>query len=161
VAPVLALLAVAGSAQTLAYVGFWVYLSRGLSAALLRYTMVTFVLNAACIGIGVGFGVVGVAAGYTTAALLEWPLSMWWLSRITPLPVRALLLGALRISACATVAGAACFAATLLTAGWPSIAQVVAGAVAGLTAYGVAALVPAIRRDIAGVVDWGRQMVGR
>ncbi|MGY1601010.1 lipopolysaccharide biosynthesis protein [Geodermatophilus sp. SYSU D00815] len=161
VAPVLALLAVAGSAQTLSYVGFWVYLSRGLSAALLRYTLVTLLLNAVCIGVGVSFGVVGVAAGYATAALLEWPLSLWWLSRITPLPVRALLLGALRITACAAAAGVACFAATELVAGWPSVGRIAAGVVAGLAAYGVAALLPTIRRDIAGVVAWARQMIGR
>jgi O-antigen/teichoic acid export membrane protein len=161
VAPVLALLAVAGSAQTLSFVGFWVYLSRGLSGALFRYTMVTLALSAACIGAGSWFGVVGVAAGYATAALLEWPLSLWWLSRVTVLPVRALYLGALRITACAVTAGTACHAATQLTAGWPSAGRLAAGLLAGLAAYGLAALVPGIRRDLAGVVAWGRQMVAR
>ena len=161
VVPVLALLAVAGSAQTLSFVGFWVYLSRGLSAALLRYTLVTFVLNAVCIGVGSRYGVVGVAAGYAAAALLEWPLSLWWLARITPLPLRALLLGALRITACAVTAGAACFAATQLTLGGPAVGRLAAGLAAGLAAYGLATLVPGIRRDLAGVAAWGRQMIGR
>jgi PST family polysaccharide transporter len=161
VAPVLALLAVAGSAQTLSFVGFWVYLSRGLSGALFRYTLVTLALTAVCIGLGSRFGVVGVAAGYATAALLEWPLSLWWLSRTTVLPVRDLLVGALRITACAVTAGAACFTATQLTLGWPPAGRLAAGLAAGLAAYGLAALVPAIRRDLAGVVAWGRQMVAR
>jgi O-antigen/teichoic acid export membrane protein len=160
VAPVVALLAVAGSAQTLSYVGYWVYLSRGLSAELLRYTAVAVLLNAACIGVGVGFGVVGVAAGYATAALLEWPLSLWWLSRVTPLPIRALLLGALRITACAVAAGAVAFAVVQLVGG-PSVGRLAAGLAAGLATYGAAALVPAIRADLAGVVAWGRQMVRR
>jgi len=161
VAPVLALLAVAGSAQTLAFVGFWVYVSRGLSGALLRYTAVTLVLSASCIGVGSCFGVNGVAAGYATAALLEWPLSLWWLSRVTVIPVRQLVLGALRITACASAAGTLCFLTTRLVASWPSIGQLAAGATAGLVVYGVAALVPVIRADLAGVVAWGRQMLHR
>ena len=161
VAPVLALLAVAAGAQTLAYVGSWVYLSRGLAGALLRYTALTVVLNAVCIGSGAFFGVVGVAAGYAAAAVLEWPLSLWWLSRITPIPVRDLLLQALRISACAMAAGLAGFAATRLTAATPSVVQLAAGLAAGLAAYGVAMLVPQFRRVIGGVLTWGRQMIGR
>jgi PST family polysaccharide transporter len=161
VAPVLALLAVAGSAQTLAYVGNWVYLSRGLSGQLLRYTLVTLLISATCIGIGSQWGVVGVAAGYAAAALLEWPLSLWWLSRVTDLPVRALLLGALRVTGCAAVAGTVCFLGTQLTAALPSPARIVVGVAAGLAVYGVAALVPAIRDDLAGVRAWGRSMVSR
>ncbi len=161
VAPVLALLAVAGSAQTLSFVGLWVYLSRGLSGALFRYTLVTLALNAACIGAGSAFGVVGVAAGYATAALLEWPLSLWWLSRVTVLPVRDLYRGAVRITACAVAAGAACHLATLLTAGWPPVGRLGAGLAAGLAAYALASLVPGVRRDLAGVLAWGRQMAAR
>jgi PST family polysaccharide transporter len=161
VAPVLALLAVAGSAQTLSFVGFWVYLSRGLSGALLRYTMVTLVLKASCIAVGAAFGVVGVATGYAVAALLEWPLSLWWLSRITEIPVRALLLGALRITACAALAGGACFAVTQLTEAWPAPGQLAAGLAAGVAAYLLTTLVPAIRADVDVVLSWGRQMIGR
>ncbi|MGY1692666.1 lipopolysaccharide biosynthesis protein [Geodermatophilus sp. SYSU D01105] len=161
VAPVLALLAVAGSAQTLSFVGHWVYLSRGLSGELLRYTAVTLVLKAACIGVGSAFGVVGVAAGYASAALLEWPLSLWWLSRITVLPIRQLLLGALRITACAAAGGAVCFLVTQLVVAWPAPGRLAAGLLAGLLTYGLAALVPGIRADLTGVVAWGRQMVSR
>jgi PST family polysaccharide transporter len=161
VAPVLALLAVAGSAQTLSFVGFWVYLSRGLSGALLRYTLLTLGLKAACIAAGVPFGVVGVAAGYAGAALLEWPLSLWWLSRLTDIPARSLVLGALRISACAALAGTACFLATALTTAWPSPVQLGAGLAAGTAAYALATVLPAVRADLAVVLAWGRQMVGR
>lgn len=161
VAPVLALLAVAGGAQTLSFVGFWVYLSRGLSSALLRYTLVTLGLKAVCIAVGARFGVVGVATGYAAAALLEWPLSLWWLSRLTVIPVRALLLGALRITGCAVGVGASSFIVTHLTATWPSAGQLAAGLSAGVAAYCLATLVPAVRADVAGVLSWGRQMIGR
>jgi PST family polysaccharide transporter len=105
--------------------------------------------------------VVGVAAGYAVAAMLEWPLSLWWLSRVTEIPVRALLLGALRIIGCAALAGTVCFLTTRLTADWSTAAQLAAGLTAGLAAYGMTTLVPAVRSDLAGVVAWGRQMVGR
>jgi O-antigen/teichoic acid export membrane protein len=161
VAPVLALLAVAGSAQTLAYVGSWVYLSRGLAAALLRYTLLTLVLSAVCIGVGSRWGVVGVAAGYATAALLEWPLSLWWLSRVTPVPVRALLTGALRITACAVPAGVASFLGTELAAGAPSVLRIAVGVLAGLAVYAAAAVLPPVRADLRGVAGWARSMARR
>jgi O-antigen/teichoic acid export membrane protein len=161
VAPVLTLLAVAGSAQTLAYVGSWVYLSRGLSGALLRYTLVSLCLSAVCIAVGSQMGVVGVAAGYASAAVLEWPLSLWWLSRLTSIPVRALLLGALRIMTCAVVAGLAAHIATVLTPSWPSVGRIAAGALAGLAVYAVATLIPRVRADVLDVLAWGRQIVGR
>lgn len=161
VAPVLALLAVAGSAQTLALVGSWAYQSRGLAGALMRYTAVAVVLNAVCIGVGSTFGVVGVAGGYAAAALLEWPLSLWWLSRITPIPVGALLLGALRVGACAAAAGGAAFAATQLSEASAAPVRLAAALAAALATYGVAALIPRIRTDMLGVAVWGRQMIGR
>ncbi len=161
VAPVLALLAVAGSAQTLACVGNWVYLSRGLSGALLRYTLVTLLIGAVCIGVGSRWGVVGVAAGYAAAALLEWPLSLWWLSRITVIPVRALLLGGLRVTVCAATAGLAAHLGTRLVDGAPPVVGIAAGVACGLAVYAAAALVPVVRADLRGVAAWGRSMAGR
>jgi PST family polysaccharide transporter len=161
VAPVLALLAVAGSAQTLAYVGNWVYLSRGLSGALLRYTLVTLLISATCIGVGSRWGVVGVAAGYAAAALLEWPLSLWWLSRITDIPVRALLLGGLRVTACATAAGAASFLGTQLADGAHPLLRIAAAVACGLAVYAAAAVLPPVRADLRGVAAWARSMAGR
>lgn len=161
VAPVFALLAIAGSAQTLSYVGYWVYLSRGLGGQLFRYTLLTLVLKAVSIGIGSTWGVVGVAAGYCAAALLEWPLSLWWLSRITPIPRRDLLLGAARVTACAALAGSAAAVVARATEALPVVATLALGLVAGLAGYGLTALVPQVRADLAGVLAWGRRMVAR
>ncbi|HEY3438993.1 MAG TPA: lipopolysaccharide biosynthesis protein, partial [Actinotalea sp.] len=97
VAPILRLLAVAGIFQTLSYVGYWVYLSRNLTAELLRYTLVTAAIRVVCIVTGSNWGVLGVAAGYALAPALAWPLSIWMLSRRTSIPARSLGLGALRL----------------------------------------------------------------
>jgi PST family polysaccharide transporter len=93
--------------------------------------------------------------------VLEWPLSLWWLSRTTVIPVRALLGGALGIAGCAVTAGAVCALAVQLASGWSAVGRLAAGLAAGLAVYGLAALVPPIRRDLAGVAAWGRQMLAR
>ncbi|MBB2923962.1 lipopolysaccharide biosynthesis protein [Cellulomonas cellasea] len=159
-APVLQFLAVAGAMQTLAYVGYWVYLARGLTAELFRYTTVTAVLKIVCVVVGSTFGITGVAAGIAVAATLEWPLSIWWLSRRTPLPARALVLGALRILAVAFVAGAAGYAATLAVPGVP-VGQL-ALAVLGLgVTYALGFAVPPVRRDLRAVLAVARTALAR
>ena len=94
VPPILRLLAVAGIFQTLAYVGYWVYLARGLTRQLLQYTLMSAAIRIVCVIGGSVWGVVGVAAGYALAPALAWPLSLWWLNRSTTLDVATLYRGA-------------------------------------------------------------------
>ncbi len=162
VAPIFALLAVAGIAQTLSYVGYWVYLSRGLTKDLLRYTMVTFCLKAVCIGVGSIWGVVGVAAGYTLAPCLAWPLSLWWLSRRTVIPLRDLWLGALRILGVAAAAGLISLALVSALDSVPPIVVLVVAATAVIAVYAVLALlVSRIRADLEVVLDIVRKVTRR
>lgn len=162
VAPIVSLLAIAGICQTLSYVGYWVYISRGLTGHLFRYTCLTFVLQLICILIGSTWGVVGVAGGYAAAAVLEWPLSLWWLSRRTPLPAKGLWLGALRILACAIPAGLLAFGVTLVTSELPSFLSALCALLAGAALYGAAIwLVPVVRKDVAGVTDIVRRTIRR
>jgi PST family polysaccharide transporter len=154
VAPILRLLALAGIFQTLAYVGYWVYLSRNLTRDLLRFTLVEAVVRLACILTGSHWGVVGVAAGYATAPALTWSLSIWWLSRRTVFPARALIVGALRIlaTAAAAAAMAALVSATLSTA--PALVRLAAAAGAAAAMYGLAALaIRRIRQDLRTVLE--------
>ena len=157
VVPLLRLLAVAGIFQTLAYVGYWVYLSRNLTADLLRYTMVTAVIKVACVLVGSHWGVVGVASGYAIAPAIEWPLSLWWLSRRTSFPGRALTIGALRILAVATVAGGSAALVSAALAGTSPILQLLAASVTAVVAYLLAAwLVPRVRADVRAVIEIAR-----
>jgi PST family polysaccharide transporter len=147
VPPVLQLLAVAGLLQTLAYVGYWVYLARGLTRALMQYTLLTSVIKIACVVIGSTWGVIGVAWGYTFAHAIEWPMSLWWLSHITPMPLSDLVRGALRaLGVCAVIAVAAS-AGTGLTSGWGTWPCLATGLAAGGAAAGALLLVPGVRRD--------------
>jgi PST family polysaccharide transporter len=149
VAPVFALLAVAGIFQTLSFVGYWVYVSRGLTGQLFRYSIVSLVLRVLGIAIGSVWGIVGVAAGIAVASLVSWPASLWWLSRLTRLPLRQLVLGAARVA----VVSAAVLIASLVTATNAGVNSALAAllltlAAAASTVAICVLAVPVVRRDV-------------
>jgi O-antigen/teichoic acid export membrane protein len=55
VTPLLRILAFAGAVNLLAYVGYWVFLSRNLTGQLLRFTLVTFVARVVFIFVGIRY----------------------------------------------------------------------------------------------------------
>ncbi|MGH3354153.1 MAG: lipopolysaccharide biosynthesis protein [Nocardioides sp.] len=152
VAGVFALLACAGLFQTLAYVGYWVYLAHGLTTELRHYTLVASALKVICVLVGVRYGITGVAVGYATAHLLEWPLSLWWLSRRTRLRVGPLYLGAARILLVAGAVAAASFGTAQAMHGQHPAATVPVCVVASAAAYALLLLVPPIRSDVLALV---------
>jgi O-antigen/teichoic acid export membrane protein len=157
VAPVFAFLALAGMFQTVAYVGYWVYVSRGLTAKLMWYSMVGLSIKIVCVVVGSRWGIVGVAAGFAVAPALEWQISLWWLSRLTRYPARKLYQGAARILFSSGVSGGATFATVTVLHNSPAIVQLACGVSAGLFVYVPLALaVPRIRRDLADMVSLGR-----
>lgn len=162
VAPVFALLAVAGAFQTIAYVAYWVYLSRGLTASLFRYSLVSLAIKVACVLVGSVGGIVGVAAGFALAPALAWPLSLWWVSRLTSVPLRRLYQGAGRILACAIVAAGSTYGVVQATASVHPVLQILAGGVGLAATYALAALaVPQVRRDLVDVLRVGRMALSR
>jgi PST family polysaccharide transporter len=91
------LLAVAAAMQTLSFIGYWAYLSRGLTRRLLHYSFISAGVRITAILVGSQWGVLGVACAVAIGPAVLWPLSLWWLSRVTPIPVRGLVMGGLRI----------------------------------------------------------------
>jgi O-antigen/teichoic acid export membrane protein len=160
-APVLAMLAIAGAASILAFVGLWAYLSRGLGSALMRYTSVALALQAVCILVGSEWGLYGVAAGYLVAALIEWPLSLFWVSHRTVIPLRSLYLAGARITACSAVIGLAAFGATRLVSDPAEPAALGLAVAAAALAGTLTALVPAVRTDLMAVAEFGKLMLRR
>ena len=150
-APVLRLLAVAGVFQTLAFVGYWVYLARGLTTTLLHYSIASAVIRVSCVLVGSLGGIVGVALGYAIAPAVSWPLSLWWLSRRSGLPVARLYAGAGRILASVAVAGVGAWAGCLVAASAGPVIQLIVAPLALLFGYGLLALLPPIRRDLVSV----------
>ena len=80
------------------YVTYWVFLSKGLTRESLYLSLVSRPLGIAFIVIGAHWGVTGVAWGYAAGQALNWPLSMWWISRCSDAPVRRLLWNGLAAS---------------------------------------------------------------
>lgn len=146
--PLLRFFALAGIARNLAFVGYWVYVVRGLSGSLFRYSLLAGAIRVVCIVVGAQWGVVGVAAGFALAPWLSWPISLAWLSRVTDVPTRSLYGGALRIIG---VAGAASGAAAVVQASLPPLPPLAAIAVTVgvvLVSLGLLCLVPAVRADV-------------
>jgi PST family polysaccharide transporter len=142
------LLALAGALQTLGLVNYWVYLARGLTRPLLQYSLIQAAVKVSCIAAGSHWGVVGVAAGYALAPALSWPLSFWWLSRVTDLPIRSLVTSAARIIAvlCTVTAGSWSAGELAGGSGWAAVTAAVA---AGVLAYAALCLLVApLRRDL-------------
>lgn len=146
--PLLRFFAVAGALTTLSFVGYWVYVSRGLSKQLLQYSLVSTGIRLACIVGGSFFGVVGIAAGFALAPALAWPVSIYWLSRITVIPVRALYTGAARILLVATSGALVAWLASELVASaagpWVEVGVGLAAAAAMIALLFV---LPPLRRD--------------
>ena len=159
-APLVRFMATSALLQTLAYVCYWVYLVFGLSSLLLRYTLVTVALKVVLVVAGSTWGVVGVAAAYTLAHAIEWPLSLAWLSRHAPLPGRRLATGALHVLGVGAFVALAAHAGTMLVHGAAWLGLLV-GLAAGAAALGAVLVVPAIRRDAADVVVVVRAAVSR
>jgi O-antigen/teichoic acid export membrane protein len=160
VVPIMRLLAIAGIFQTLAYVGYWVYLSRGLTRDLFQYTIITSVIKAICILTGSIWAVRGVATGYAIAPAIAWPLSFWWLSRRSGIPVRGLLIQAVRIIGVSAAIACGAWASAMLTSGLAPILSLAATSIGALVVYGLLfALVPRVRADILSVFEVLRRAV--
>jgi O-antigen/teichoic acid export membrane protein len=162
VTPILRILAFAGATTTLSYAGYWVFLSRGLTRELLRYTMVVFVLRVVCVLLGSLHGIVGVAVGYAVAPTIAAPLSLWWLSRKTFLPLRELLLGYFRVLAVAIVAAASAYSLLHALPSLNSAFSVLLALLVVPTVYlATAAIVPTVRSDLRLLFEVGAMIVHR
>ncbi|MFT4050781.1 MAG: lipopolysaccharide biosynthesis protein [Microbacterium sp.] len=160
-APILRMFAIAGAVTTLSFVGYWIYVSRGLGSHLMRYTTVSTCIRAVCILVGSLFGLIGVSIGFAAAPALAWPLSLFWLSRVTDVPVRSLYGGALRILSVTGLAGVVSWLASLPLRSSPW-AAVAVGALAGLGAACIPFLLArTYRSDARRLMQFARLMTRR
>jgi PST family polysaccharide transporter len=160
VTPILRILAFAGATTTLSYAGYWVFLSRGLTRELLRYTVLVFVLRVVCVLVGSVHGLIGVAVGYAVAPTIAAPLSLWWLSRKTFIPLRELLLGYLRVLAVAVLAAGTAYASLRALPELNSLLAVLLAALVVPAVYLVtAALIPSIRSDLTLLFEVGAMIL--
>ncbi len=149
-APVLALLAISAGLRTLAFVGYWVYLSKGLTRDLLWFSMFDAALKIVLVLLFARWGLLGVAGAVALTPALTWVLSFVWLSRLTTIPLNGLLLGGLRISAVAGTMAVVALAAVRLVG---QSATPVVGLLGALVGCAVALaflvlIVRPVRRDV-------------
>ncbi len=159
---VLRLLAVAGALTTLSYVGYWVYVTKGLVNHLLRYTFISAGIRVVSIVTGSNFGLLGIAAAVAIAPAIAWPLSLWWLSRRASIPIRRLWLGGVRIIVFCGAILAVTFPLDHVLVAQPALLRLVLEVLAAAVTYVVMALaVPVYRRDIGAVITTVRASIGR
>lgn len=151
--PFLQLFAAAGIARNLAFVGYWVYVVRGLSGDLFRFSLATGVVPVICVAVGSQWGVVGVAAGFAIAPWLTWPVSLLWLSRVTAVPTRSLFAGALRIISVAGVSAGAAFSVTEALPDIPSLLSIAVTGTVIAAVVGLLCLIPTIRGDAKALLE--------
>lgn len=146
--PILRLLAAAGAFQTLAFVGYWIYVSHGLTKELLHYTLVSVTIKLVTILIASNWGLIGVAWGYALAPAIGWPLSFWWLARSSTIRVGPLFAGAGRVLATAALIAVASWSVCELTSELAVVMQLGLAIVAAAVAFLAPAVLPRWRADL-------------
>lgn len=160
-APLISMFAIAGLLTTVSFVGYWIYLARGLGAQLFRYTAVTTVIKIVCIVIGSFFGLFGIAVAFAVHPMIAWPISLAWLSRVTAIPHRRLYQGAGRIIAVTLAAGLTAWGIEALTTSLGDWAQLVIGLGGGVVVAAAFLLLPVYRRDASSLLVFVRLMLKR
>ena len=153
-APIFQILAIAGFFEAAAYATYWVFLSKGVTKQNLYFALCTRPLLVAFVLLGSFWGVYGVAAGYSLGVALIWPIGLWWISRVTDAPARAMFFAGVRaILGYGFATGASWAAVQWIPIELP-LARVALGGVALLVAIGIVMLVwPRFRRDVRSIAQ--------
>lgn len=148
--PVLALLAVSAGFRTLAFVGYWVYLSKGLTRSLMYFSAFDAAVKIGLVLAMSSWGLVGVAGAVALTPALTWVVSLVWLSRLTVIPLRGLVTGGARVALLAAVVGGVAYGTDALLGASLAPVTVLAAAVTACTAVigVVMVLVGPVRRDL-------------
>lgn len=148
-APIMSLLSAAAALQTLAYFGYWVYVSKGITEILFKYNFLSVTIKIACLLIGVRWGVAGVAAGYLVATTISWPLSLFWINKsIDDVPIRSLTLNFVRMASLAALAAGVSFILSTSTQGAGPWIGTIASILGTFSLYALSTLIPSVRRDM-------------
>ena len=161
-APILRLLAISAMFQTLAFVGYWVYVSRGLGRSLFRFSIVSAGVRITCVALGSQWGVIGVAVGFMVGPAINWPISIGWLSRVTEVPTRRLYLGAGRVLCLVAVSsGVAAFATFVAIPPASAAMTLLSGASAYILTAVIGFSLPWYRTDVRSILRVVRIIRGR
>jgi PST family polysaccharide transporter len=147
-APIFSILVIGGCFQAVSYVAYWIFLAKGLTGSHLRYSLISRSALVVAVIIGSLWDVEGIAIGYAAGLVLGWPLSLWWLSRVSDVAVKPLFVGGLKIVTWGLLPAGLGLACQGLMADYGPLLTLIASAtvsVLGLAAISMA--IPAYRRD--------------
>lgn len=148
-------LAIGAALQGASYATYWVFTSKGLTAAMLRYAVVVRAVSILLLVGGAWFGMIGVAWAYTGGVGFSWLVGLVWVSRVSDAPVREMFTNGLRtllVYGCGAVAGY--LASGVVDGPLPKVGVGLVAMVA--TCAVVAAVYPRYRADLAAVRDMAR-----
>jgi O-antigen/teichoic acid export membrane protein len=140
------LIALGEAMNSLASAGGWIYASQGLGTALLRFTLFSAFVRLLFLTLGTSFGPIGVAGGFAIAQCLLWPVSLWWIGRVSGLATGAMIVTALRCVLVCAVPSVATWTAVSAMNGWPSSISVPFAVGVHLIVFALLAFLPWVRR---------------
>lgn len=148
-ADVVTVLALAAAMQQLAVTASWLFVSSGRAAALRNYTVISTVIKVAAVVVGVQFGTAGVAAGFTIAVAVSWPLAVYWSSHAAGLTAKPFFQQSARFLMLGLFSASAGRYIVNLTSDVSDIAQILLGIVMCAAVYLAALTLPIFRSDLA------------
>lgn len=151
-APIFQVLAIAGAFQAVGYVGYWVFLAKGLTASHLRFSLISRAVLILAILAGSSWGPIGIAAGYSIGTVLNWPLALLWLRREAKIRIGPLLSGGLRSTLLGLLCAAVATAVHRIAAPTGDISAIFIMVASSLSFAALAVLlVPRYRRDMVAI----------
>lgn len=152
------LIALGEAMNSLASAGGWIYASRGLGLALLRFTLFSAAVRLLFLVAGASFGPIGVAAGFALAQCLLWPVSLWWIGRVSGLSTGVMIFAALRCIVVCAVPSVGTWGVVSILAGSPSGITVPVAVAVHLAGFALLAFVPLVREDYMTLYETARMV---
>lgn len=129
--PIFQVLAIGGCLGALSHVSYWIFVAHEQSRQLLMYNLVSKPLVLIALIVGSGFGVEGVAWGYSIGAAVSWPINLLWLARTARLPYKQFLSQGMIILLGGSISGLAAWAVSSVSQSLGSVGGIVLGVIAG------------------------------
>lgn len=141
------LLALGEGMTSLAAVGGWIYLSRGHAVPLMKFTAFSALVRLVFMLTGSLFGPVGVAAGFAIAHMCLWPVSLWWIGRISGLSTGGLISAACRVLVICSVPSLLTWVSVLWMSGVTSAVVVAVAVTVHMMGFAIMWFIPLVRKD--------------
>lgn len=157
-APFFAWIAITEGLNCLAMTAGWIFLIRGKSKGLMNLTIVSSINRTIFVIVGtLMIGPLGAVIGQAAAVMIQWPLSLIWVQRVTGVSTKALLVNSYRI-----------FSVVFFSTGLNYyilheisvniIVSIILGVALQLILAAVCAVIPAVRKDYVQIIKFAKSL---